>query len=146
MADRDLRQCAVNWCSTMASGNEIRIKRIHEPPDDDDGMRILVDRVWPRGVTKEAAALMLWLKEIAPSAALRKWFGHDPARWEEFGRRYRAELDRNEASVVRLGDLLRKGRVTLLYGAHDVAHNHAIILMSYIGEDMRRAQSHHRPA
>jgi uncharacterized protein YeaO (DUF488 family) len=110
---------------------ELRIKRIYEPASRDDGQRVLVDRVWPRGVTKEAAALDLWLKEIAPSTALRKWFGHDPARWVEFRRRYGAELDAN-AAVKQLRELMRKGRVTLLYSARDAEHNQAVALMDYL--------------
>ena len=80
---------------------EIRTKRVYDPPDDIDGTRVLVDRLWPRGLRKEKAALTLWLKEIAPSPELRKWFGHEPARWAEFGRRYRAELTRNAEAVAR---------------------------------------------
>src|SRR4051794_35234705 len=96
---------------------KVAIKRIYEPAGRSDGARILVDRVWPRGMTKEAAALTLWLKDIAPSAGLRKWFGHDPARWAEFRRRYRAELDANPRAVERLLEHVRKRKVTLLYGA-----------------------------
>jgi uncharacterized protein YeaO (DUF488 family) len=110
----------------------LRIKRIYEPADKADGTRVLVDRVWPRGMTKERAAVDLWLKEIAPSPALRKWFGHDPKRWPEFRSRYRAELDRNTATVGRLLDLATKGKVTLLYAAHDAAHNHAVVLIEYM--------------
>lgn len=115
-----------------APSDKLRIKRIYEASDEADGTRVLVDRVWPRGMTKERAAVDLWLKEIAPSPALRKWFGHDPQRWPEFRSRYRAELDRNTAAVGRLLELVMKGRVTLLYGAHDVAHNHAVVLMEYM--------------
>ena len=111
---------------------EIRIKRIYDLPEQVDGSRVLVDRLWPRGVRKETAALTLWLKEIAPSPELRQWFGHDPARWQEFGRRYRSELEQNAAAVARLTELLRLGRLTLLYGARDTAHNHALILQGYI--------------
>jgi uncharacterized protein YeaO (DUF488 family) len=120
-----------------ASG-ELRIKRIYECPDKADGTRVLVDRVWPRGMTKERAAVDLWLKEIAPSPALRKWFGHDPQRWTEFQSRYRAELDRNTAVVGQLLDLAMKGKVTLLYAAHDVAHNHAVALSEYMDQLGRR--------
>ncbi len=81
---------------------------------------------------KQSAALSVWLKDIAPSAELRQWFDHDPARWEEFGRRYRAELHRNEAPVRQLRDILKRGRTTLLYGAHDTMHNHALILADYM--------------
>lgn len=116
---------------------KLAIKRIYEPRDDGDGLRVLVDRVWPRGMTKEDAALSLWLKDIAPSTELRKWFGHDPKRWDEFRRRYRAELAQNDAAVAQLLGLLQKGKVTLLYGAHDVAHNQAVALRDYMIERMR---------
>jgi uncharacterized protein YeaO (DUF488 family) len=112
----------------------LRIKRVYEPAAPDDGARILVDRIWPRGVTKSAAALTLWLKDIAPSNSLRKWFGHDPERWMEFSSRYRKELDANGASVAHLRAFLKEGRVTLLYGAHDAVHNQAIVLADYIGK------------
>ncbi|TGS71578.1 DUF488 domain-containing protein [Mesorhizobium sp. M3A.F.Ca.ET.201.01.1.1] len=111
---------------------EIAVKRIYEAPDKADGQRVLVDRIWPRGVAKKDAALALWLKEIAPSDALRKWFGHDPERWAEFQKRYWAELDRNEEAVSELRGLLRNGKVTLLYGAHDEAHNNAVALAEYL--------------
>jgi uncharacterized protein YeaO (DUF488 family) len=110
----------------------LRIKRVYEPAASDDGARILVDRIWPRGVTKSAAALTLWLKDIAPSNSLRKWFGHDPERWVEFGSRYRKELDANGVPVAHLLAFLKEGRVTLLYGAHDAAHNQAVVLADYI--------------
>jgi uncharacterized protein YeaO (DUF488 family) len=112
--------------------SDLTIKRVYEPPSPQDGARVLVDRVWPRGVTKEEANLALWLKEIAPSTALRKWFGHDPARWDEFRRRYIAELDANPAPVGELRALMRKGPVTLLYGAKDEAHNQARALADYL--------------
>jgi uncharacterized protein YeaO (DUF488 family) len=114
--------------------SEIRIKRVYDASDKDDGTRVLVDRLWPRGLRKEEAALTLWLKEIAPSAELRNWFGHDPARWTEFGHRYRAELAGNDAAVARLTDLLKRGPVALLYAAHDTAHNHALVLAVYLRE------------
>lgn len=114
----------------MAS--DLAIKRIYEPATPHDGARILVDRIWPRGVSKQAAALTLWLKEIAPSTGLRKWFGHDPARWIEFRRRYHAELDANPELVAQLRDLLKSGRVTLLYAAHDTSHNQAHALADYL--------------
>jgi uncharacterized protein YeaO (DUF488 family) len=110
----------------------LRIKRVYEPAEDGDGQRVLVDGIWPRGMTRQAAALDLWLKDIAPSAALRKWFGHEPARWPEFQRRYRTELAENEAAVARLRTLLKAGPVTLLYGARDVEHNQAVVLLDYI--------------
>ena len=106
----------------------LRLKRAYDPAAPDDGLRILVDRLWPRGVGKDKAALDDWMKEIAPSTELRKWFGHDPARWEEFRRRYRAELERNRPEVDRLRDLAAKRTVTLVYGAHDPDHNQAVVL------------------
>ena len=111
---------------------DVAVKRVYEAPDKADGQRVLVDRLWPRGVAKKDAALALWLKEIAPSDDLRKWFGHDPERWAEFQKRYRAELDGNEQAVAQLRDLLREGKVTLLYGAHDEAHNNAVALKEYL--------------
>ncbi len=119
---------------------EIRIKRVYDSPDAADGTRVLVDRLWPRGLRKQNAELSLWLKEIAPSSELRRWFGHDPARWTEFGRRYRTELGHNRAAVERLLDVAGRGRVTLLYGAHDAAHNHALVLSEYIREYLTKAR------
>ena len=110
------------------------LKRAYEAASTDDGQRVLVDRLWPRGVSKEKAAIDLWLKEIAPSTALRQWFGHDPKRWDEFRQRYRAELDANSEAVQQLRDVIRKGRTTLVYGARDEAHNDAVVLADYIGE------------
>ncbi|MER8461305.1 DUF488 domain-containing protein [Mesorhizobium sp. M1396] len=107
---------------------DLAVKRIYEPPAPDDGQRVLVDRIWPRGVSKEGAALALWLKDIAPSDDLRKWFGHEAERWAEFQERYRAELAGNGGAVGELLGLLRHGKVTLLYGAHDEAHNNAVAL------------------
>lgn len=114
----------------MAS--KLRIKRIYERPAPDDGSRILIDRVWPRGVSKKSAALTTWLKDIAPSTSLRKWFGHDPQRWTEFRRRYRAELKANVPAVRYLRGCLKEGRVTLLYAARDLEHNHALVLADYL--------------
>jgi uncharacterized protein YeaO (DUF488 family) len=111
---------------------KIRIKRIYEKPSREDGVRVLVDRVWPRGVSKDEAKLTIWHKEIAPSAALRKWFGHDPDRWDEFRRKYRAELDDNAEEVKRLRDTLGRGTATLLYGAKDESHNQAVVLAEYL--------------
>ncbi|RUU53473.1 DUF488 domain-containing protein [Mesorhizobium sp. M2C.T.Ca.TU.002.02.1.1] len=111
---------------------EVAVKRVYETPAKADGQRVLVDRLWPRGVSKKDAELTLWLKEIAPSDELRKWFGHEPERWPEFQKRYRAELDANGDAVAELRDLLREGKVTLLYGAHDEAHNNAVALAEYL--------------
>ena len=113
-------------------GFDLTVKRIYEPPAPDDGQRVLVDRIWPRGVRKEDAALTLWLREIAPSNELRKWFGHEPARWVEFRKRYAVELDGNGEAVAQLRGLLGKGKVTLLYGAHDEVHNNAVALAGYL--------------
>jgi len=111
---------------------DIHIKRIYDAASADDGARVLVDRLWPRGIRKDDAALTIWLKEIGPSNELRKWFGHDPVRWIEFGHRYRAELKGNDAEVARLREIVKQGRVTLLYGAHDAAHNQAVVLADYM--------------
>ena len=97
----------------------IRTKRVYEPAESADGTRVLVDRVWPRGLTKARAGVDLWLKALAPSTELRTWFGYDPSRWEEFRARYRAELDRNGEALEQLRELTARGSVTLLYGAHD---------------------------
>lgn len=110
----------------------IRIKRVYEPPDKNDGTRILVDRLWPRGLTKEKAAVDIWLKEIAPSTALRKWFGHESAKWDGFRRKYLAELKENREQVSLLKEAMKKGTVTLLYGAKDEAHNEAQVLLHYV--------------
>jgi uncharacterized protein YeaO (DUF488 family) len=106
----------------------IRIKRAYEEPDKEDGTRILVDRLWPRGLTKEKARVDLWLKEVAPSTELRKWFAHDPAKWAEFRSRYREELKRNKEQLSLLRQEAAKGTVTLVYGAKDQQHNEAVIL------------------
>ncbi|HEY0920845.1 DUF488 domain-containing protein [Devosia sp.] len=108
------------------------IKRVYEPAATADGVRILVDRLWPRGLSEQKAGVDEWLKDIAPSAALRKWFGHDPARWDEFRRRYQAELADNEAATARLLELARKGPVTLVYAARDSEHNNAVVLADFV--------------
>ena len=108
----------------------IRIKRVYDPPDHRDGTRILVDRLWPRGLTKEKARVDLWLKDIAPSAELRTWFGHDPRKWPEFQRRYRDQLEKNSDQVLRLKRAMAEGIVTLLYGAKDERHNEAVVLQA----------------
>lgn len=107
---------------------KIRIKRVYEQPDKHDGRRILVDRLWPRGLTKEKASVDLWLKDIAPSTALRKWFGHDPDKWEAFKERYLAELKNNSEPIRLLKQELDKGDVTLVYGAKDEEHNEAVVI------------------
>ena len=106
----------------------IKIKRVYEVPEKNDGYRILVDRLWPRGLTKEKAAVDLWLKNIAPTTELRKWFGHEPEKWDEFKKKYLVELKENKESVSILKDHLKKGPVTLLYAARDQVHNEALVL------------------
>jgi uncharacterized protein YeaO (DUF488 family) len=110
----------------------IRLKRIYEPAAAEDGLRVLVDRLWPRGLAKEKAAVDHWLKEVAPSTTLRQWFGHDPARWPEFRERYRAELREDPAALAALRRLCRGRTVTLLYAASDPEHNNAVVLKSLL--------------
>jgi len=107
---------------------KILVKRVYEPAAKPDGFRVLVDRLWPRGISKENAKLDLWLRDIGPSTALRKWFNHDPARWDEFLRRYHAELKAKQELVEELKKLAKKGPVTLLYSAKDEHHNQAVAL------------------
>lgn len=113
-------------------GSDIRIKRIYDPADEADGARILVDRLWPRGVSKTKAGLDAWLKEIAPSTELREWFHHEAPAWEAFRKRYVAELDAMPDVVAELRDWMQKGRVTLLYAAKNVIHNNAVALRDYM--------------
>jgi uncharacterized protein YeaO (DUF488 family) len=119
----------------------IRLKRAYEPPAPDDGRRILVERLWPRGVSKEKARLDLWLKEIAPSRELRKWFGHDPAKWTEFQRRYREELGHRPHEVAQLTKLIREGSVTFVYGSRDERHNAALVLKDYLERRAREKRA-----
>jgi uncharacterized protein YeaO (DUF488 family) len=110
----------------------MKLKRIYELPDKSDGTRILVDRLWPRGLTKEKAAIDLWLKEIAPSTELRKWVGHEPAKWNEFRERYIQELKNNEKQTSMLKEQLKKGAVTLLYASKDEMHNEAVVIKEFL--------------
>ncbi len=110
----------------------IRIKRVYEPPTAEDGRRYLVDRVWPRGATKAMLRLDGWLKDVAPSAVLRRWFGHEPARWPEFRRRYFAELARHPETWQPLLAEAARGSLTLLFSARDTAHNNAAALRDYL--------------
>src|SRR6218665_815585 len=105
----------------------LSLKRVYDPPTKTDGTRVLVDRLWLRGVTKSKAGIDLWLKDVAPSTELRQWFGHDPEKWAEFGKRYRAELKRNPA-LAELREHAERGDVTLVYAAHDPQHNQAVVL------------------
>jgi uncharacterized protein YeaO (DUF488 family) len=110
----------------------IRLKRVYEKPSPDDGMRILVERLWPRGLTKKRAAVDLWLKEIAPSPDLRKWYGHDLAKWKQFQARYQKELRQNKDAVQSLKREAKNRTVTLVYAARDEEHNSALVLKRFI--------------
>jgi uncharacterized protein YeaO (DUF488 family) len=113
----------------------IKLKRIYEPPRRSDGYRILVDRVWPRGVSKERAAIALWLKEIGPSTSLRKWFGHDPTRWREFQKRYRQELRGQPELTARIAQLEKEhGVVTLVFSARDEERNQAVVIRDFLAK------------
>ncbi|MDO5619420.1 DUF488 domain-containing protein [Kocuria sp.] len=113
---------------------EIKIKRVRDTPSDQDGERILVDRLWPRGVSKEKADLDERDKEVAPSTELRKWFGHDPAKWDEFVKRYRKELDANGAAAELADQIKDRATVTLLFDAKDTEHNEAVVLRDWLQE------------
>lgn len=112
-----------------------RLKRVYEPADSADGLRVLVDRLWPRGLRKDKAQIDLWLKDLAPSTELRRWFGHDPARWAEFRRKYITELRQRTDLLHMIENALRKSPVTLLFAARDVEHNEAVVLKDRIGRD-----------
>ena len=112
----------------------VHLKRAYEPPSKHDGVRVLVDRLWPRGLNRAQSAIDLWLKDIAPSAALRRWFKQQPERWSEFVRRYSEELDGKPASVAALIGAARRGRVTLLFGARNERRNSAVALHHYLTE------------
>jgi len=114
--------------------SHLRLKRAYEPVVSDDGVRILIDRLWPRGLRKADAALSDWVKDIAPSTELRQWFGHDPERWPEFQRRYRAELQQHTQELDRIRALAKTQTVTLVYSAHDEEHNDAIVLKKVLLE------------
>ena len=116
----------------------LRLKRAYEPSSPADGLRILVDRLWPRGLSRKKAAIDEWTKDVAPSAALRQWFGHDPAKWPEFRRRYRRELSAHRDIVRRIASLARRRRVTLVYSAKDEDHNDAVVLAAAIKARMKR--------
>jgi uncharacterized protein YeaO (DUF488 family) len=117
--------------------SHLRVKRAYEPAAPDDGVRILIDRLWPRGVSKAEAALDDWMKDIAPSTKLRQWFGHDPERWPEFQRRYRAELRQHVQELDRIRALAKTQTVTLVYSAHDEEHNDAIVLKDVLLKETR---------
>jgi uncharacterized protein YeaO (DUF488 family) len=110
----------------------IKLKRVYEKPTPDDGLRVLVDRLWPRGLSKDRAAVDLWLKEAAPSPELRTWFHHDPARWPQFQQRYRAELRENQDALKLLKRKCKEGTVTLVHAARDQEHNGAVALKRFL--------------
>ena len=112
--------------------NKLQLKRVYEEPAKQDGFRFLVERLWPRGIKKSALADAVWLKDVAPSAELRKWFHHDPERWTEFRKRYFAELKQREDSLSPILEAARKGAVTLLYSSHDTEHNNAVALKEFL--------------
>lgn len=113
---------------------QIAVKRAYDPPDSKDGYRVLVDRLWPRGIKKENAEIDQWLKEVAPSTKLRTWFGHDPEKWKEFKKRYREELKKNEAWVELQTLAKEKKKITLVYAAKDEEHNQAVVLAEMLGD------------
>lgn len=122
---------AILMSTRIAAGN-VKLKRAYEPPAAEDGIRILIDRLWPRGVSKANAALDQWMRDISPSTELRKWFGHDPARWKEFRRRYAEEVHQNADLLRQLRALARQGTITLVYSAHDDVHNDAVVLRNLL--------------
>jgi uncharacterized protein YeaO (DUF488 family) len=111
----------------------VRLKRAYEPPESADGYRVLIDRIWPRGISRKAADLDEWARELAPSSDLRRWFGHDPARFDEFRRRYREELVPHEDKLRELRQRARNGALTLVYAARDTEHNDAVVLAELLG-------------
>jgi uncharacterized protein YeaO (DUF488 family) len=117
----------------------VRLKRVYDQPESGDGRRLLVDRLWPRGLSRDAARLDGWLKEIAPSDGLRRWFGHDPARWEEFRDRYRAELGQHASLLEQLRSEGRSGVLTLLYAARDAERNNAVVLKEVLEFDEKES-------
>jgi uncharacterized protein YeaO (DUF488 family) len=118
----------------------IQLKRAYVPPEPQDGFRILVDRLWPRGVSRNSAQIDVWLKDVAPSTSLRKWFAHDPSKWGEFRERYFLELQRNPEAIAQLDEHVRRGTVTLVYGAKDSECNHAVALKAYLETPKEPAQ------
>ncbi|GAA4475225.1 DUF488 domain-containing protein [Gluconacetobacter asukensis] len=124
---------------------DVRTRRVYEAPEPGDGVRVLVDRLWPRGMRKADLPMDLWLKDAAPSPDLRRWFGHDPARWEAFEDRYRQELAAGNADVTKLVDLARHGTLTLLYAARDPAHHHALVLQGFVRAAVSRGRGGQGP-
>jgi len=119
----------------------IRVKRVYDPPEPSDGPRFLVDRVWPRGLKKEATRIDAWQKDAAPSHELRRWFGHDPGKWHDFQSRYETELDARPEAVRPLLDKAREGDITLVYGARDREHNNAVVIKEYLDRKLGVSES-----
>ena len=124
----------------------IKLKRAYELANSSDGVRFLVERLWPRGVKKTALRIDAWLKDVAPSSGLRQWFKHDPNKWEEFRRRYRRELDAHPIALRPILDATQAGDVTLIYSSHDTEHNNAVVLKEYVGEKLKKMSNHRKPA
>ncbi len=124
----------------------IRVKRAYEAASGEDGARFLVERLWPRGVKKEDLAVEAWLKEVAPSTELRQWFEHDPAKWQEFRQRYFRELEKHPEAWQPLLAQARRGRVTLIYSAHDAEHNNAVALQQFLEKHSKRGRPQRRAA
>ena len=124
----------------------VRIKRVYDEPSPQDGTRVLVDRVWPRGMKKEKAHIDLWLKDAAPSTALRKWFGHQADKWDDFRRRYAAELDKHQEAVEQLRRLAEKHALTLVFSARDEEHNNAMVLREYLSEKSKTLENDSKTA
>lgn len=116
----------------------IRVRRVYDKPRPDEGKCFLVDRLWPRGISKESLKIDAWLKDIAPSDSLRRWFGHDPERWEEFRQRYNKELDENRDALKPFIDALKKGNVILIFSAKDLEHNNAVVLKEYLERKIKK--------
>jgi uncharacterized protein YeaO (DUF488 family) len=114
----------------------IRLKRAYDPPSEEDGVRILVDRLWPRGLTKAKAAIDVWMKDVAPTPELRKWYSHEDSKWEEFRKRYREELNANGDRVGELREMAAKGDISLIYSTRDPAHNSAAVLRELLVQEM----------
>lgn len=125
----------------MPGRDMLKLKRAYEPAASSDGRRILVDRLWPRGMSKRRAAIDEWMKELAPSTQLRRWFGHDPKKWSEFQRRYKRELREQNVLLQRIATLASRGRVTLVFGARDELHNDAVVLGAVVRARMKRRKS-----
>ena len=124
----------------------ISLKRAYEPAEAGDGRRFLVERLWPRGVKKENLRIDDWLKEVAPSTELRKWFSHDPAKWKEFRRRYVAELNDRQEMLQPLLEAARQGKITLVYSSHDQEHNNAVVLKEYLEHKLSRSRGNRKRA